>query len=150
MRQRIFSPQESRSESKNDMKILSLRWRTWLVKQTSLLARKSPLLDELFSVEQLARHAQALAASHQVVTGQGPNRLLARLGQNEDILRALTRAHLLRELPRISSAKATCSIGGIRPPDAACGRMYPMTFCGCLPGKTISSWPHGEWETHAR
>ena len=96
MRQRIFSPQESRSESKNNMKILSLRWRTWLVKQTSLRARKSPLLDELFSVEQLARHAQALAASHQVVTGEGPNRLLARLGQNEDILRAFNRAHLLR------------------------------------------------------
>jgi cyclic beta-1,2-glucan synthetase len=76
------------------MKILSLRWRTWLVKQTSLRARKSPLLDELFSVEQLARHAQALAASHQVVTGQGSNRLLARLGQNEDILRAFNRVTL--------------------------------------------------------
>jgi cyclic beta-1,2-glucan synthetase len=76
------------------MKILSLRWRTWLVKQTSSRARKSPLLDELFSVDQLARHAQALAASHQVVTGQGSNRLLARLGQNEDILRTFNRVTL--------------------------------------------------------
>lgn len=51
-----------------------------------------PLRAELFSVEQLARHAKALAASHQVFTRQGSNWLLARLGQNEDILRAFNRA----------------------------------------------------------
>ena len=49
---------------------------------------------ELFSVEQLARHAKALAENHQVVTRRGSNRLLARLGQNEDILRAFNRATL--------------------------------------------------------
>ena len=49
---------------------------------------------ELFSVEQLARHAKALAANHRVVTRRGSNRLLARLGQNEDILRAFNRATL--------------------------------------------------------
>ena len=49
---------------------------------------------ELFSVEQLARHAKALAASHQVVTRHGENRLLARLGQNEDILRTFNHATL--------------------------------------------------------
>ena len=37
---------------------------------------------------------KTLAANHQVVTRQGPNRLLARLGQNEDILRAFNRATL--------------------------------------------------------
>ena len=76
------------------MKTLSLRWQAWMVKQSRLRGYASPLLDELFSVEQLARHAKALAANHQVVTGQGSNRLLARLGQNEDILRAFNRATL--------------------------------------------------------
>ena len=47
---------------------------------------------ELFTVEQLARHAKALAGSHLVVTRQGVNCLLARLGQNEDILRAFNRS----------------------------------------------------------
>ena len=57
-------------------------------------ASEPPLRAELFSVEQLARHAKALAASHQIVTQQGSNRLLAQLGQNEDILRAFNRATL--------------------------------------------------------
>src|ERR1039458_4803926 len=56
------------------------------------LTGEPPLRAELFSVEQLARHAKALAASHQVVTRQGSNSLLARLGQNEDILRTFNRA----------------------------------------------------------
>lgn len=47
---------------------------------------------ELLSVEQLARNAKALAAHHQVITQKGSNSLLARLGQNEDILRAFNRA----------------------------------------------------------
>ncbi len=49
---------------------------------------------ELFSVEQLARHARTLAASHQVVTKRSSNRLLARLGQNEEILRSFNRETL--------------------------------------------------------
>ena len=57
-------------------------------------AVEPPLRAELFSVEQLARHAKALAASHQIVTRHGSNRLLARLGQNEDILRAFNRSTL--------------------------------------------------------
>jgi hypothetical protein len=42
----------------------------------------------VFSIEQLVRHAAALAESHQLVTHRSSNRLLARLGQNEQILRA--------------------------------------------------------------
>jgi len=53
-----------------------------------------PLRAELFSVEQLARHARTLAANHQVVTRQGSNSLLARLKQNEDILQTFNRATL--------------------------------------------------------
>jgi cellobiose phosphorylase len=57
-------------------------------------ANEPPLRADLFSVQQLARHAKSLAANHQVVTRQGSNNLLARLGQNEDILRTFNRATL--------------------------------------------------------
>ena len=82
--------------SKNNMKTLPLRVQNWMAQQTHPRpgAGEPPLRAELFSVEQLARHAKALAASHQVVTRQGANRLLARLGQNEDILRAFNRGTL--------------------------------------------------------
>lgn len=49
---------------------------------------------ELFSVEQLARHAKALATNHQVVTRHGANRLLTQLEHNEDTLRGFNRATL--------------------------------------------------------
>ena len=72
------------------MQALPLRFQTWMAGHTRSHAGASepPLRAELFSVEQLTRHAKALAGNHQVVTRQGSNRLLARLGQNEDILRA--------------------------------------------------------------
>ena len=76
------------------MQTLSLRWKT--VRQTRSRPHGSepPLRAELFSIEQLARHAKALAGNHQVVTRQGSNRLLARLDENEDILRNFNRATL--------------------------------------------------------
>src|SRR6266508_3087080 len=78
------------------MHTLSLRWQTWMPRQTHPRSRASepPLRAELFSVEQLARHATALAASHQLVTGLHSNRLLARLDQNEEVLKAFNRATL--------------------------------------------------------
>jgi hypothetical protein len=56
------------------MRTLSFRWQAWMARQTRLRPRasESPIRDELFSVEQLARHTQALAASHEVVTGHPP------------------------------------------------------------------------------
>ena len=53
---------------------------------------EAPLRAEVFSLEQLVRHAKALAENHPVVTQRGSNRLLARLGENEQILRAYNRA----------------------------------------------------------
>lgn len=53
-----------------------------------------PLRAELFSVEQLARHAKALATSHQSVTRHGSTRLLDRLCYNEEILRSFNRSTL--------------------------------------------------------
>ena len=73
------------------MQRLSLRWRTWIGGQTRTRANAPPLRAELFTVEQLTRHAKALAANHQVVTRKDSNRLLARLDQNEDILRTFNR-----------------------------------------------------------
>lgn len=63
------------------------------------LASEPPLRAELFSVEQLTRHAKALATHHRVVTTRGGNGLLARLGQNEETLRTFNRATLLAVTP---------------------------------------------------
>src|SRR5213596_20510 len=57
-------------------------------------ARELPLRAELFGVEQLARHAQAIAAQHKLVAGRTSARLLTRLDQNEKVLRAFNRASL--------------------------------------------------------
>ena len=70
------------------MQTLSLRWQTWVAGQTRSHEGEPPLRAELFSVEQLARHAHALAVAHRVVTQRSSNRLLANLAENEQILRA--------------------------------------------------------------
>src|SRR5262249_3418799 len=54
----------------------------------------APLRAELFNLEQLKRHAQAIAAGHQVVSGGGANRLLKQLEQNEKVLRDFNHATL--------------------------------------------------------
>ena len=78
------------------MPVLPSSWQTWVARKTHPRARASepPLRAELFSVEQLARHARALAAAHQLVPKHSSNRLLARLGRNEQSLRAFNRATL--------------------------------------------------------
>ena len=58
------------------------------------LESDAPLRAELFSLEQLKQHAQAIAAAHQVISGGGANRLLKRLEQNERVLRDFNRATL--------------------------------------------------------
>jgi cellobiose phosphorylase len=78
------------------MQTLPLRFEGWKAGYTHLLpsASEPPLRGDLFSVEQLACHAKALATHHQIVTQQGSNHLLARLDENEEILRAFNRASL--------------------------------------------------------
>ena len=49
-------------------------------------ADRLPLRAELFSAEQLQRHAQTLARQHRLDPKHGPNRLLARLAENEQVL----------------------------------------------------------------
>src|SRR5436190_21911711 len=90
------APNINRDLSKNNMETLPLRFKNWMAKRahSGSVPSEPPLRAELFSIEQLERHAKVLAAHHQVVTQQGSNRLLAQLGQNEDILRAFNRATL--------------------------------------------------------
>src|ERR1035437_7226325 len=76
------------------MQALSLRWQTWKARQTRRRPSEPPLRAELFSVEQLARHARIMAGNHQIVTQHSSNRLLARLDGNEQSIRAFNRATL--------------------------------------------------------
>jgi cellobiose phosphorylase len=84
------------TENVNKRQTLPLRLQNWFINHSrpSPGAGEPPLRAELFSVDQLARHARALAASHQVITRLGSNNLLSRLGQNEDILRTFNLATL--------------------------------------------------------
>ena len=53
-----------------------------------LAAAEAPSANVLFTPEQLAEHARLLAVEHQATVHSGPNRLLARLDENERLLRA--------------------------------------------------------------
>ncbi len=72
---------------------VSSRLQNWKAKQTHPRPRASelPLRGELFSLDQLVRHAKVLAGSHQIITKRGSNRLLARLDQNERNLKSFNR-----------------------------------------------------------
>ncbi len=78
------------------MEKLPLRIQNWVTGHlhTPLAAAEPPLRTELFSVDQLARHARVLAAQQPVVTRKGANQLLVRLDQNEEVLRAFNRSTL--------------------------------------------------------
>lgn len=68
-------------------------------------ATEPPLRAELFGLDQLSRHAQALAQRHQVTGALRPPRLLARLEHNEEIIRAFNRATMaVDETRRITPA----------------------------------------------
>jgi cellobiose phosphorylase len=65
----------------------------------------APLRGELLSVDQLVRHAKSLATEHRSVTTRSPNRLLARLDENERILREYNRAtHAVDQVRRVTHA----------------------------------------------
>ncbi|MDQ3119129.1 MAG: hypothetical protein M3Q89_06105, partial [Verrucomicrobiota bacterium] len=74
----------------------SLRFGTSLARPKPRHPRSAelPLRAELFGVEQLTRHAEAIAARHQVVTARRSNRLLARLDHNEKVLKTFNHATL--------------------------------------------------------
>ncbi|MHB9006035.1 MAG: GH36-type glycosyl hydrolase domain-containing protein [Limisphaerales bacterium] len=76
------------------MTTVSQRLRNWMAPRAPALALagEPPLRAELFSLDQLARHAQALAARHQLDSTPGSHGLLARLDQNEHVLRDYNRS----------------------------------------------------------
>ncbi len=51
-----------------------------------LASEESPLRAELFSREQMVQHGRVLAASHRLTATRAPDRLLARLAENETLL----------------------------------------------------------------
>src|SRR5476651_1238432 len=79
------------------MQTLPLLWQNWRRRPR---ASEPPLRSELFTVEQLARHAGMLAKSHEVAGGPGTSDLLGRLTVNEQRLRVFNRATL-----RVNSAR---------------------------------------------
>jgi len=72
------------------------KWKYWRSRYAHPhpIESEPPLRAELFSIDQLTRHAKALADSHRIVNRRGSCHLLTRLGQNEDILRTLNRMTL--------------------------------------------------------
>jgi hypothetical protein len=64
----------------------------WKRRRPQPRASDPPLRAELFSVDQLARHARTLSVDHRVTIGQGRNLLLERLGENERIIGNFNRA----------------------------------------------------------
>jgi cellobiose phosphorylase len=76
------------------MQLLPLRFHKWMagLARPRAGANEPPLRADMFSVQQLARHAKSLAASQAVVTRLGSNWLLTRLTQNEETLKTFNRA----------------------------------------------------------
>ena len=76
------------------LSIFPFRWPAWTIglERPRHAESDPPLHAELFSVEQLARHARTLAAGHRVMPQAHANRLLARLDENELALRAYNQA----------------------------------------------------------
>ena len=75
--------------------ILRRRLRAWRMRLGALFARRGfavldqtelPLRAQLFSAEQMERHGRALARSHQCSQTRAPDRLLARLADNQRVL----------------------------------------------------------------
>ncbi len=54
--------------------------------ESSVPVDEPPLRAELFSVDQLERHAKVIAASHRLGTGRVRDKLLSRLDENEQVL----------------------------------------------------------------
>ena len=72
------------------MKSVSNYWTRWIAKLKGppLCRTEAQFRGELFTPDQLSRHARTLAASHHVGSHVGPDVLLARLERNEEVIRA--------------------------------------------------------------
>ncbi|WPL18162.1 Cellobiose phosphorylase [Thiorhodovibrio winogradskyi] len=71
------------------MRAVLLGWRNWLGGERlgdSHRGDEPPLRGELFSAAQMEAHGKVLAASHQLMPGHPPDRLLGRLTENGQVL----------------------------------------------------------------
>ena len=89
-------------DAHNPMEAVSRHVREWVAEHTHPrpAASEPPLRAELFSLDQLAVHAKGLAAQHRVIAQRGSHGLLARLQQNERLLRDYNRATLAADQTR--------------------------------------------------
>ncbi len=80
----------SRLQADNRAMRDTLRWlKSWGIRNDFVqksVGDESPLRSELFSAVQMEEHGQRLAESHVLMSGHPPDRLLARLTENETIL----------------------------------------------------------------
>ncbi len=68
------------------------RWPAYFRKDglaRGLAGNEPPLRSELFSADQMEQHGKALAGAHKLGPGHTPDRLLARLAENEGVLRGV-------------------------------------------------------------
>ncbi|MBX3415811.1 MAG: cyclic beta 1-2 glucan synthetase [Pirellulales bacterium] len=72
--------------SKKLLKLMSWRNPAGHALSLNSLADEPPLRAELFSIDQLERHAKTVAASHTLTAGRGRDKLLPRLDENERVL----------------------------------------------------------------
>jgi cyclic beta-1,2-glucan synthetase len=63
-------------------------WRTRFLKRATgdSPTDELPLRAELYNVDQLERHAKAIATTHELAKGKSPDKLLPRLSENEKVL----------------------------------------------------------------
>ena len=76
---------------------------------TGNVANEPPLRAELLSADQMKQHGRALAATHELARRWAPDRLLARLADNEKVLIEACRL-LTVVLSRQGSGCSTTSI----------------------------------------
>jgi cellobiose phosphorylase len=76
------------------MRIFPIRWTAWLGRRPRVQGGELSLRAELFTVEQLIRHAHGLAAAHRIDTQLNANQLLDRLEENARSLCGFHRATL--------------------------------------------------------
>ena len=66
--------------------MMSWRKRSGTALASQRIPDELPLREELYSVDQLERHARVIAAAHQLVAGRTADKLLPRLAENERVL----------------------------------------------------------------
>ena len=72
--------------SGNLLRLLSWRKSAGHDESPNKITDEPPLRAELFSIDQLERHAKAVAASHRLASGPARDKLLPRLDENERVL----------------------------------------------------------------